>query len=61
MNRNERKLQNIKQTSIETKIGQPSVGEITKPEIRYIGGKGLYLISKYNNKLYYLKFSESAT
>lgn len=61
MNRNERKLQNIKQTSIETKIGQPSVGEITKPEIRYINGKGLYLISKYNNRLYYLKFSESAT
>lgn len=55
MDRISRKLQNIKQTSIEVKSNQPSVGEITKPEIRYIPGRGLYLVVKYNNKLYYDK------
>lgn len=56
MEREVRKIQNIKQTVIDVKSGGiPSAGEISKPEIRYINGYGMYLIAKYNGKLWFSK------
>lgn len=56
-----RKLQHSKKIGKKIQSGQrPSAGDIQEGEfsIHYITGNGLYLIAKYQNILYYLKFSK---
>lgn len=55
-----RNVQNRKQVNIKfTTGGVPSPSDIVGIEIRKIIGRGIYLIIKDENKLYFLKFSES--
>lgn len=57
-----RTLQHSKKIDKQVKkSGKPSLSEIDEgnSELRYIPGSGLYLIVRYNNKLYYLNFSET--
>jgi len=58
MDRTSRKLQNIKQTSIKSKTGHPSLAEVTKPEFRFINGN-LYLVTKFNNQLWFRKMESN--
>lgn len=57
-----RKLQHSKRVVKGISKGQrPSVSEIKNGEfeVMYIIGEGLYFVANHENKLYYLKFSES--
>lgn len=57
----ERKLLNQKQSYSEVKSGgRPSLNDIKQPTLMYIKGYGLYWIVRFNNKLYYDKFSEQS-
>lgn len=56
-----RKLQHSKKIGKKIESGQrPTASEIRDGEfaLRYITGSGLYLVAKYQNTLYYLKFSK---
>lgn len=62
MDRSSRVLQHSKSLSIKLKSGgMPTLGDIQEGaiEIRNISGRGVYIVTRFNNKLYYTKMLQS--
>ena len=62
LDRKTQKLLHTKQDKFLVKLGAISLGELIEgnPAVSYISGKGLYLVTKYNNQMYYIKWTQGA-
>ena len=62
MDRRTRALQHSKDISTGIKEGSPTRDSFPAdgvPQVWYISGRGLYLVTRYKSKLYYIQFSEN--